>query len=556
MKTVRRVSLTRLIRFVTLSFVLVFILPGYLTPVRAGTVNGPASSTVGNFPCWNNTTGTLLSDCSVGNAPNSNEVNWSANNYFGSGRPWCDVVEKGAVGDGTTDDSAAFAACITTINGMGGGTVYIPPSPNSSSYCVFSGVATNSSYATTLLGASQSSVVISSCHHNVATIDLQGSYSQIINLEVLGYGAYAADNVASSPPTQPAILLGTNCVGCVVDHVSTFGGLNGIRIFGGSDCIIRDTYTTNAYGTANIYVAASSSSSLAGCWFKRTKIDQSAGTGVSPPGSPGGATVGNWAGGANYVLNQVVLLPSGYFVQCSQAGTSGGTAPTIKPYNVTITDGSVNWLLYSPSPYYGLQLDSGSNQNFVEQADIDGTYTAAVGLTNTLAYTQAPTLTTITSSNIGAALSYNVAGYAGEGLSIQNSTIGNCLGTNCVGLYFASNWQSSVRLVGNLIYGGGYGIDYGGGYSLPVRTNLIIENNEFYGWNQTVFLMSPNLGYFIFQGNICGSSQYYGGSNGQCYNVVTGTSNFYVITNNIMSGQQNASVDSGSGANKNVTNNF
>lgn len=49
--------------------------------------------------------------------------------FFKDGRPWCDVMAFGAVGDGVTDDTAAFQAAINQAQTMKGSLVYLPTPP-------------------------------------------------------------------------------------------------------------------------------------------------------------------------------------------------------------------------------------------------------------------------------------------------------------------------------------------------------------------------------------------------------------------------------------------
>src|SRR5438477_8088052 len=55
-----------------------------------------------------------------------NRVNsFTADNLFGSGRPWVDVRAFGAVGDGVADDTAAMQAAVDSLHAAGG-VVFVP----------------------------------------------------------------------------------------------------------------------------------------------------------------------------------------------------------------------------------------------------------------------------------------------------------------------------------------------------------------------------------------------------------------------------------------------
>jgi parallel beta-helix repeat protein len=68
----------------------------------------------------------------IGSAPNANDGDpartWAtkANSNFADLHYFTNVVEHGAVGDGTTDDSAAFQAAIDACETVGGGDVFVP----------------------------------------------------------------------------------------------------------------------------------------------------------------------------------------------------------------------------------------------------------------------------------------------------------------------------------------------------------------------------------------------------------------------------------------------
>ncbi len=56
---------------------------------------------------------------------------YNGNVYFGSGSPWVDVRAKGATGDGTTDDYAAFLAALNALPATGG-IILVPIAPGGS----------------------------------------------------------------------------------------------------------------------------------------------------------------------------------------------------------------------------------------------------------------------------------------------------------------------------------------------------------------------------------------------------------------------------------------
>lgn len=49
--------------------------------------------------------------------------------FFGSGRPWVDVMHEGAVGDDATNDRQKIIDASTIVDGLGGGDVFYPPPP-------------------------------------------------------------------------------------------------------------------------------------------------------------------------------------------------------------------------------------------------------------------------------------------------------------------------------------------------------------------------------------------------------------------------------------------
>lgn len=105
--------------------------------------------------------------------------NWTARQVFsgdavfGSGHPWLDVRAFGAVGDGVTDDTAAFAACWGALASQpfAQGTIYISPG----SYLVSSLPTLTGRNYSSIVGAGQASRIIA---NNTGTIT---DFMRIVN---------------------------------------------------------------------------------------------------------------------------------------------------------------------------------------------------------------------------------------------------------------------------------------------------------------------------------------------------------------------------------------
>jgi hypothetical protein len=451
-------------------------------------------------------------------------LTWAGNQQFANAKPWCDMKANGAGGTGSATDTA-WATCLANL-GAAGGVIHFSPG----TYCTATGLVTTSAIDYIIFGDGQNIVALSACGNNVTPLTLNGGgtgYIVLKDMTIAGYGV-GTDTVAS---INKATLQLSQCTNCRVENVTAEFGLYAIEVLDTGDCKFDKVFATLSYNS-NVFNHSDSNSFLSGCWYERVQADQTSGTNNSY-GSIGASSVANWAATTAYTLNTVVLVNNGgktYYIQCSQAGTSGGSAPTVKPYNTTIVDGSAHWLLLATNPDYGFNFEGGSNQSFIHWADIDGPYTTALIVQDTNGITQVPTLTTISDSNIGGALTNNVLLTAGNELSIANSSIGNCFVTNCVGVHVGAGWGSGLRIVGNVIFGGSFGVDLDGGSSGTLRFNAVISGNEFYGFNVDA-LVAGRATDFIFSNNICGASSAYGGVNAQCWSISL-SSSYNIIGNN------------------------
>jgi hypothetical protein len=187
----------------------------------------------------------------------------------------------------------------------------------------------------------------------------------------------------------------------------------------------------------------------------------------------------------------------------------------------------VTWYLLAPTSYCGINFDTFANQNFLHQMDIDGPYSNAICYTNSLSAT-APTLTTISDTNMGATFSHIINVGAGNGLQITNSTIGVCYLASCAIVYFNNSWNGDATITNNWFHDAAYGIDLGVALT---NSNVVVTGNRFNNITIDAWV-NANASKFMFSNNTCGASNSYGGVVAQCYNTnATGT--YYSITGNV-----------------------
>lgn len=457
-------------------------------------------------------------------------------NDLASGGWNCNVRYAGAVGDGSTDDSAAFAVCVAYAEAHGGGTIIIPHGVGQ--YCLDSGmtIPSGNSVSVSIIGEDRF-VGVSSCNNDVSVISL-GGYSDIVNnFSIVGRGGNQSDTFSFS---QPALKL-NGCTQCLIENVDVTGGTNAIQIIGGGDWVLFNTLSYNAYGGAAVYVGSGSSSATTGGWFIRTKIDQN-----YPKSLPGAAGQGcaptTWTASTSYSPTSgpcpgyfPIVVLSGYRLQLVQAGTTGVSPPALKPYGVTICDptctaGAAEWKVVGAEDYFGLQLDSGVDQFSGFQMDVDGSYTASMVMTNSQGYGNGtPTLVNIDESNFGQGAQQVILLDSGSVFQMSNSTVSSCVQSGCSLLETGSDgvhvpWADVVALTNNTFFAGSVGINHGHG------TNLSAQNNRFYGLSTAAFSVAAGVTDFIFNSNQCGNSTL--GGNAQCYDVNSSGTDYYVISGN------------------------
>lgn len=310
----------------------------------------------------------------------------------------------------------------------------------------------------------------------------------VVSLENLTIlGKGTANDTGTFGATQPALTV--NSSGGSFTNVTVKGGAPSIFIVG-SDNEFEGISTGYAYGGAGV-------NNLGANWFIRCAFDFST-TGVAVTNS---RPYSAWAALTHYTAGTVVTL-GGYEIVCSTTGNSGASSPTLKNYGITMVDGTANWLVSNAVNFVGFGLGDGYGENHFSHCDFSGPYFASVNIAGT-STANGPPIAVFTDS-------------------VFSSPV----------LISQSRWVNMNNCeFGDLV-------QISGGYTGATH----IVDNYFVAGPSTSISVASNVNNFLIARNVM---------NGRTIAVGGGTSDHYIITNNI-----GATVsDGGSGTNKSVTGN-
>ena len=331
-----------------------------------------------------------------------------------------------------------------------------------------------------------------------------------------------------------AILTLDTAVETVVEDVYIAGGNPPVQIIDGSaDNVFERCIILNSYGGQQVLLRSGS-----GTYFNRCKIDQAWPYGPAPAAA---AVKGARANTTAYNAGDLVSL-SGFYIQCTIAGTSGASPPTLLKYNDAIVDGTVTWKLACATGLVGALVDSGSNYNLFFQCDFTGAYRGGVHYTNSLA-TTAPQKNVIRDTEVGSLLEFGIRGDAGAGLIIDGATVNALVLAAGTAIDLGAAWTGDATIQGCLIYAAGIGIQVSGG------TNADVRGNQVFGCTTAGIRVIANVNRFSITDNTAGTSATWG-TNLQGIIVAAGTSDNYAIVGNNTRGATTGLTDGGGGANK------
>lgn len=457
----------------------------------------------------------------------------------------------GAVGDGNTDDSTAFASAVTLAVSSKVGKVWVP----ARNFCLFSGVTLiNGDDWVEIAGAGLT--FLNACNNDTVVVRFGNGGATLggvvlRNLQVIGMNSPTA--------TAPAILF-NNCVFCTIDHVFASGGERVLFVEGSSTYNIYTSSVGGAYGAAEFIVQGAG-----GGWSFRTAFDAS-----YPNGSPNNIpfTLSNWAATTAIGNTHVVQTSSGWILQAMSGGTTGSTQPkitanftgtisggttltvsgvtgdglqigqhcfgpgtsqapwttitggsgttwTISPsqgnigpeamscgfsFGTNITDGSVTWQLAANTTHDSVRYDTGTSQTFEWGTDHSGPFRYAINVLNSQAGTS-PSLISFTDT-VGTGMQAVAIFQASAHILMENSQIQNCQQASCFGIEFASNFGGFATIHGNDITGSVNGISFVG----PTGPAYATVDDNVVSASNIAINISSGVTHFVIGNNICSTS--------------------------------------------------
>ncbi len=450
------------------------------------------------------------------------------------------VRDFGAAGDSVTDDYLAIQACIDYLVSTGnGGVVFFPTGVYVTKTQL---VIDTSNVSITLKGTTmQSSVIQADSSLNTRMIYMNGGRHAIEHLTIFGPGVNGAlaggtgINPGSVSSTANAIEFGTTAVDCRVSHCYIAGGYNCVRVKG-ADILLTDCSITYALGDSIVRTTGSAT------WMKRCKCDQP--YPISTPAFP--QTFAAWSAATGYSAGDIVST-AGFYIQCVHSGTSGGSAPTVRPYGTVFPDGVglLTWSLVSKTNACSFLMDTGASEAHVNQCDFTGCWNGScISMQNNLAGT-APFLFVVTDCVISQSYGSCVDMIAGHGLMMSCNEISGGISAGTSAIALRSAFTGDAQFVNNNIFAGGTGIYVGSGAQYVINGNVI-------GGFTNAIQFDTNVTDFNIIGNTLGNS-IQAGANTNGIVISAGTSNYYSISNNNYHGNTTPITDGGTGTTKFIT---
>ena len=425
------------------------------------------------------------------------------------GNPWVSPEAFGAVGDGTKDDTTAFNDAISFLGTtFGGGELRLGPKE----YALHSGITIN--YPITIQGVNNKVSILTADGHDVIVLILNAANIALKDLWVIGKGT----QFDTFGATNGCIFITPEGDQCSLTNVITWFGNYGATV-SAADVYFLNCGFTWAYGNCQVLDAA-------GMWFERCIFDQPLPTGVYPTFS---SSIPAWTNSITVNANQIYSL-NGYYIQCTNAVSgmtaSTGSGPTLQNYGVPITEtadgGSATWLLVGSAALSGLQINGAAAETRLSKCDFSGflNFGLLIGSSTHVA---------VNHSTFGGVISTGVYIAAGaSSVIIDSNELATGSLTTGIGIYSPAT-SCTLIIANNYIYSpfgtAEWGILLQGSGTTTITGNQILKTAH------AAIEVSAGIEQFVITGNIIAAAL-----DGSSIIVDTGSSDYYIIVNNIVTG--------------------
>jgi len=288
------------------------------------------------------------------------------------------------------------------------------------------------------------------------------------------------DGASAFGASEPTLILTSGAGSTKLMNLVVYGGSPSIQ-WNCGECQAYNVNAAFAYaGNANGIVAEWYIQGGGGELYNVSADDAEYPYGVPTPPFTYTAWATNQSVATNAVRTATCQDGNSYVIQAKAGGTTAasGTGPTCKNYggnSQTFTDGTVTWSLSHPTLLYHWQIDTGSADVHIHQADTGGG-NVGIGLTNTLAGNP-PTAFSCVTCNGSTSYAAQVDGVAGNGdIVFIGSLFAGPLETGGVAVKFESTFLGGVSIVGGAAHDAATGISIAGGTNYRISGVDLTQN--------------------------------------------------------------------------------